>query len=200
MKILGPSPLVLPLIFVFCGALIFPPGIAWAQRVEVHLDPSQTQIHFTLGATLHTVHGGFKLKSGSVTFDPNTGKASGEVVIDAASGNSENAGRDSKMHTTVLASARYPDIVFTPQQIQGHVALEGRTQAQIQGTIRLHGSEHAVTLPVKTQISGGKLLATLHFTIPYVQWGLKDPSTFILRVDKTVNIEVDLAGQITPAP
>ncbi len=48
-----------------------------AQETLVTLDPAGAQIEFTLGATLHTVHGSFKLKHGEIRFDPATGSASG---------------------------------------------------------------------------------------------------------------------------
>lgn len=175
-------------------------AVANAQNVAVHLDPAQTQIHFTLGATLHTVHGAFQLKSGKMTLDDASGMAAGEIIIDATSGNTGNDGRDHKMQQEILESANYPEIVFLPKQIDGRVAWEGSSQERIRGVIRLHGSEHPVTVPVESEIHGGKLKATLHFDIPYVEWGLKDPSSFVLRVDKAVKIEITADGQVSRTP
>lgn len=180
--------------------LLLEPRAAVAQGVTVKLDPAHTEIHFTLGATLHTVHGTFKLKSGAIDFDPSTGKASGEILIDAASGTTGNEGRDHKMRKTILESARYPDVAFVPQQVRGTVALDGFSQTQLLGVMRLHGADHAMVLAVATQASHGTLRATLHFEIPYVQWGLKDPSTFVLRVEKNVAIDVQATGRITATP
>lgn len=171
-----------------------------AQSVSVSVDPAQTQIHFTLGATLHTVHGTFRLKSGKMTFDEASGKAAGEIIIDATSGNTGSDGRDHKMHQDILQSAKYPEIVFLPQQVEGRVALDGTSQEQIRGVIRLHGSAHPATVPVESEIHDGKLKATLHFDIPYVEWGLKDPSTFVLRVDKAVKMEIAAGGEVSRNP
>src|ERR1700723_3868242 len=88
-------------------------GVASGQEIAFNLDPAKTTVQFTLGASLHTVHGNFKLKRGAIRFDPATGKIGGEVVVDATSGESGSEGRDRRMHTQILDSARYPDIVFT---------------------------------------------------------------------------------------
>lgn len=69
-----------------------------AQEAVLELNPAQTQVSFTLGNVLHTVHGTFKLKQGTVKFDPATGHASGLVVVDATSGDSGSHARDHKMH------------------------------------------------------------------------------------------------------
>lgn len=171
-----------------------------AQSVTLNLDPAQTKITFTLGATFHTVEGSFKLKSGTIQFNPATGEASGDVVVDATSGESGNDSRDRKMHKSVLESQNYPEIVFVPERIQGQVSLSGESHVQILGLVKLHGSQHEIALPADIQVTGNQLTANVHFAIPYVEWGLKDPSTFILRVDKTVNIIIHAVGSLPRSP
>lgn len=175
-------------------ALVFCAAGAKAQNIDVKIDPGQTQIHFTLGATMHTVHGMFRLKSGAMEVSASTGRAEGAIVIDARSGDTGNSSRDKKMHEDILKSAEYPTIIFVPQKVEGRVSLDGPSQVRIQGMVQILGVQHAVTVPTETQIDHGQLKAKLEFDIPYVQWGLKDPSTFILRVDKSVKIEVQAAG------
>ena len=75
---------------------------------------------------------------GSLQVDPATGKASGEIVVDATSGKSDNDGRDKKMHKDVLESAK--------------------------------------------------------FGVPFIEWGLKNPSTWLLKVEHSVSVELELKG------
>ena len=168
-----------------------------AQSVTLNLDPARTQITFTLGAVLHTVEGTFKLKSGMVQFNPATGEARGDVVVDATTGESGNNSRDQKMHKSVLETQNYPEIVLVPERVQGQVSLAGESHVQIQGLVKLHGSQHEITIPADLQVTGNQLTASLHVAIPYVQWGLKDPSTFLLRVDKKVDLVIQAVGKVT---
>ncbi len=178
-------------------AFAFAPALR-AQDVVVDFDPASTQVNFTLGATLHTVHGVFKLKNGHIHFDPATGKAGGVIVLDATSGNTANSSRDQKMHGEILESAKFPEIAFTPTQVTGSVAdmLAGKpAQLQVAGVFRLHGQDHPMTIPVTVSpVSGanqsGQFQASTKFDVPFIKWGLKNPSTFILRVSDTVNVEV----------
>ena len=171
-----------------------------AQSITLNLDPARSQITFTLGATLHTVDGSFKLKSGAIQFNPANGEASGDVVVDATSGESGNNSRDQKMHRSVLESQNYPEIIFVPERVQGPVSLSGESRVQIQGLLKLHGSQHEITIPADIQITDAQLTANLHFAIPYVEWGLKDPSTFVLRVEKKVDITIRVAGSLSFLP
>ena len=86
---------------VLFAILLLVPSLVAAQQVKVDLDPAQTKIEWTLGATMHTVHGTFRLKSGSITFDAKSGDASGELIVAAASGATDNASRDKKMQKDV---------------------------------------------------------------------------------------------------
>jgi hypothetical protein len=57
-----------------------------------------------------------------------------------------------------------------------------------------------MTLTFSVQLGAGdQLQATAHVSVPFVAWGLHDPTTFILRADKTVGIDIHAAGQLVPA-
>jgi polyisoprenoid-binding protein YceI len=170
-------------------------AVAQAQQKTFTLDPAQTKINFTVDSTLHTVHGDFRLKRGSIKFDSATGQASGELVVDATSGESGSNGRDKKMHKDILESPKYSDIVLTPQHIKGAVALEGKSQVEVEGLLTMHGKSMPVTLPLQVQLQGGAGTAEGSFTIKYQEWGLKNPSTFILRVSDKVEIRVHAVGR-----
>ncbi len=168
-----------------------------AQEVLITLDPASTQIDFTLAATLHTVHGTFKLKSGEIRWDPATGHVSGAIVIDATSGNTDNTSRDKNMHADILESARFPEITFTPAQIKGAIPKEGTAQIDVSGVIRLHGQDQDATLTFSVQPgAAGSLQASSQFVVPYVKWGLKNPSTFLLHVADTVNVDIHATARI----
>jgi len=69
--------------------------------VEIEVDASKCTVQFTLGAVLHTVHGSFKVKGGHVRFDPGSGQASGQIVVDVRSGETGDSARDGQMHEAV---------------------------------------------------------------------------------------------------
>lgn len=177
-------------LLIVCGLL------AQAQQKTFTLDPAQTKVNFTVDSTLHTVHGDFHLKRGSIQFDSTTGQAGGEIVVDAASGQSGSDGRDKKMHKDVLESPKYSDIVFTPQHVKGTVAAEGKSQVEIEGMLTMHGKSRPATMPLEVQLQGGAGTADGSFTVKYQEWGMKSPSTFILRVSDKVQIHVHAAGRM----
>ena len=170
----------------------FPAGL-----VEVEFNPAKSTVRFTLGALLHTVHGTFKVKGGNVRFDPGSGQASGQIAVDVRRGETGDSARDRQMHENVLESARYPDAVFTPDRVKGRVAPSGQSQVEVHGALRIHGSEHDLTVPVTVQVKNDLVTARAKFAVPYVGWGMKDPSNLVLRVDKTVDVEVVLNGNLS---
>jgi polyisoprenoid-binding protein YceI len=160
------------------------------QSAALAIDPAQTKVEFTLGDVLHTVHGTFHLTSGTLRFDPVSGKASGELVVDARSGDSGSKARDKRMHANILESEKYPQITFRPDRVEGKLAAEGKSQVHLHGIFSIHGAEHEITVPASVDASGGLYNVTAIFAVPYVKWGMKNPSTLILRVNDTVEISV----------
>ena len=183
--------LLVILVLAFAGSL------AAGQQLLFQLDPQHTGVNFTLGDVLHTVHGTFLLKQGSLTLDPASGKFTGEIVVDAKSGNSGSGMRDRKMHKEVLESERYPEIIFRPDHIDGNVSLQGKSSVQVHGLFFIHGSQHELIVPAEVGVSSNRWTATLHFAVPYAKWGMKNPSTLFLRVGESVDIELTAAGSVT---
>jgi polyisoprenoid-binding protein YceI len=170
-----------------------------AEQIQVTLDPAQTTVEWTLVASLHTVHGTFKMKSGTVSFDLKSGTASGLIIVDATSGDTGNHARDKKMHKEILESQRYPEITFTPERVIGNVLEKGNFTIQIQGSFHIHGSDHLFTLSIPVQINGNEVKASTSFVVPYQDWGMKDPSNFLLHVENKVAVNVSAIGHLTPS-
>lgn len=160
------------------------------------LDPAVSKVHWTLDSSLHTVHGTFALKNGTLHVDVATGKAGGEIAADATSGKSGNDGRDKKMHKEVLESSRYTDIIFRPDHVEGKIAARGTSTLQVHGIFVLHGSEHELTVPVQAELGTDHWTGGSKFSIPFIDWGLKNPGNFFLRVNHVVNIELELQGSL----
>jgi polyisoprenoid-binding protein YceI len=170
--------------------------LAAAQDSAFQLDRAQTSVNFTLADVLHTVRGSFKLKRGALQFDPGSGKITGEIVVDAATGDSGNSMRDRKMHKEVLESARYPEIAFRPDRIEGTVASPGKSSVMVHGIFSIHGTDREITVPAQVETSADHWTATVHFTVPYEKWGMKNPSTLFLKVSDSVQIDLIAAGSI----
>ncbi len=159
--------------------------------MALHFDAATTTIRWTLKDFLRTVHGTFQLKSGLITLDEKTGVAEGEVIVETASGESGNSARDRRMQKDVLESAKYPEAIFHPQKVTD-IVRDGQTQdVTVEGTFTIHGVDHPLFLQVKTTLNGNVLMAKTNFIVPYVAWGMKDPSTLLLRVGKTVQVDLD---------
>ncbi len=167
-----------------------------ASDVVFAVDVAQSKVTWSLGTTFHTVHGSFALKKGTLRLDPATGKASGEIIVDAASGKSGNDSRDKKMHKEVLESGRYAEVVFRPDRVEGKIAPQGTSTVQVHGILVVHGSEHELTAPVQAELAADHWTGNAKFSVPFIDWGLKNPSNFFNKVNHAVEIELELKGSL----
>src|SRR5215510_8317900 len=171
------GPLRITLTAICCSVLC---SLGQAQPLALHCDPTQTAATMTLGASLHTVHGEFKLKSCEIHFHPSSAAISGEVVFDATTGQTGNSSRDRKMQKDVLESERYPEIKFRPDRVEGKLTAATTSTVQVHGTFTVHGAEHEITVPVEAKLDGDRWAASSRFSVPYVKWGMKNPSNIFL--------------------
>lgn len=170
-------------------------GTVHAEQRVLVLDPAASKVGFTLDATGHDVEGTMAVKSGRLSFD-DSGAASGEIVLDLQSAQTGNDSRDKTMHEQVLETKKFPTAVFRAESVEGAVAPSGTSQVTLVGTLSFHGGEHKVKLPAKVDLQNGRVTADTKLTIPYVEWGLHDPSIMILRVAKVVTVDVHARGSL----
>ena len=170
--------------------------LAPVSEIVLTLDPAQSTVHWTVDSSLHTIHGTFALKSGTLHFDPETGKAGGEIVVAATSGESGSNSRDARMHKEILETPRYPEVIFRPTQVEGKVGQAGTSDVKLNGVFSIHGADHDLTALVHAELTGDRWTGTSKFEVPYVKWGIKDPSNFLLKVKPVVNVELELTGGV----
>ena len=176
-------------------ALLLAMPLAAAERT-VRLDPQSSSVRFTLDATGHTVRGTIDVLAGELRYDPDSGSISGTVSLDATSADTENRRRDSKMHEDVLMSAKFPRISFSPSSVEGRISGEG--SVKVRGVMTILGKDHQFMLPARVTLSANRISARATFDVPYVEWGLKDPSVLMIRVAKHVRVDVLLQGTVVP--
>ena len=181
---------------VFALAVALGPA-AVAQHQNFTINPDASEIKITLNTTHEVVHGTFHLQSGSIEFDHSAPKMSGSVVVLAGSGKTGNDSRDNKMNKDILKVDHYTTISFAPKSYTGTIAPSGDSTIQVSGIFTLLGNPHDLTLPIQVHMDGSKATVKAHFVVPYVQWGLKNPSFLFWKAENVVAIDLLLTGALS---
>ena len=177
------------------AVMLAPAVLAQHQTFTVNSDASEVKM--TLKTTHEVVNGTFHIQSGSVEFDCSTPKMSGSVVVLAGSGKTGNDSRDKKMNKDILKVEQHATVSFEPKTYTGAIALSGDSTIQVTGIFTLLGTPHEITIPTFVHLDGTSSTAKAHFVVPYVQWGLKNPSFMFWKADNDVAIDLNLVGTIS---
>ena len=181
---------------VLALAVILAPA-ALAQHQTFAVNPDASEVKITLKTTHELVNGTFHVQSGSIEFDHSTPKISGSVVVLAGSGKTGNGSRDKKMNKDILEVEQHATVSFEPKSYAGTIAPSGDSTIQVTGMFTLLGMPHEITIPILVHLEGTTATAKAHFVVPYIQWGLKDPSFLFWRADKDVAIDLFLTGRLS---
>jgi polyisoprenoid-binding protein YceI len=171
---------------------------ALAQHQTFAVNPETSEVKITLKTTHEVVNGAFHLQSGVVEFDRSSPKMSGSVVVLAGSGKTGNGSRDKKMNKEILQVEQHATVSFEPKSYAGVLAPSGDSTIQVTGIFTLLGAPHEITIPMLIHLEGSTATAKAHFVLPYIQWGLKDPSFLFWKADKDVAIDLVLPGRLSP--
>ncbi len=181
---------------VFALAAILAPA-ALAQHKTFVVNPDASEVKMTLKTTHELVNGSFHVQSGSIAFDRSAPQTSGLIAVVAGSGKTGNGSRDKKMNKDILKVEQYATVSFEPKSYAGSIAPSGDSTIQVTGVFTLLGTPHDITVPVLLHLDGAGATAKAHFVVPYVQWGLKNPSFLIWKAENDVAIDLDLVGTVS---
>jgi polyisoprenoid-binding protein YceI len=184
------------LIVLICRLAIAADTVPQGKLAVLELDPAKTTIAYSLQGWPHHTQGNFALKHGLIRLYPQTGKMDGIIIVDAASGNSGHSVRDERMKSTVLEVTRFPDISFAPQQVVSHGNVREEFPVAVRGMMSLHGLNHDLTIGAIVRREGNNVTIHCEFPIPFVKWGLEDPSIMMFKVSKEVDISLTINAHL----
>ena len=181
---------------VLALAVILAPA-ALAQHQTFAVNPDASEVKMRLNTTHEVVNGTFHIQSGSIEFDRSAARMSGSVAVLAGSGKTGNDSRDKKMNKDILKVDQYATVSFAPKAYTGTIASSGDSTIQVSGVITLLSNPHDLTIPMHIHMDGSKATARAQFVVPYVQWGLKNPSFMFWKAENDVAIDLNLVGQVS---
>jgi polyisoprenoid-binding protein YceI len=185
------------LIAVMCRVAIAADPVPEGKIAVLDLDPTKTTVTYSLEGWPHHTQGTFTLKHGEIRMDPHTGKMDGAIIVDAASGDSGHSVRDERMKSSVLEVSRFPEISFVPRQAISHGNTEGEFPVAVRGLMSLHGAQHDLTVDALVRRNGNIVTVRCDFAIPFIEWGLKDPSILMFKVAKEVKVNITTAARLS---
>ena len=177
------------------GALCFAP-VARGQQMAVDFDPATTKINWSLVGNVHTTHGTFQLKQGHVTVNPANGEISGELVVAANSGDSANAARDKRMNKEILETDKYPEIRFKVMKLEGAAAVEERFERACGWAVYNSRNEPRIKCSAADNDEWERRERNWKICCAVCGLGHEDPSNFLFKVNKTVEVEVVATGHV----
>ena len=180
----------------FALAVLLAPA-ALAQHQTFVVNPDASEVKMTLKTTHELVSGTFHVQSGSIEFDSSGPKMSGAMVVLAGSGKTGNDSRDKKMNKDILKVEQHATVSFEPRTHTGAIASSSDSTIQVTGIFTLLSTPHEITIPMLLHLEGASASAKAHFVVPYVDWGLKNPSFLIWKADNDVTIDLNLVGTIS---
>jgi polyisoprenoid-binding protein YceI len=116
------------------------------QAESYKIDPSHSEVGFTVRHMVSNVRGRFNDFSGTVDMDPKAPqKGSVEFSVKTTSIDTGNADRDKHLRTADFFDVeKYPEITFKSDSVKP----TGKNTYNVTGTLTMHGVSKKVTLPV----------------------------------------------------
>ncbi len=138
---------------LFAAAVLTTLAALPMQAESYKIDPSHSEVGFTIRHMVSNVRGRFNDFQGTVDMDPKAPqKGSVEFSVKTTSIDTGSADRDKHLRTADFFDVeKYPEITFKSDSVKP----AGKNKYNVTGTLTMHGVSKKVTLPV-TYLGEGK--------------------------------------------
>jgi polyisoprenoid-binding protein YceI len=185
----------IPLLLV----LLVLPLTSFAETETYVIVPRLCDLTFDVSAQLHHVHGVGNRFSGTITGDPSDiTSAKISVKLDPASFNTDNEKRDKDMREKCFELDKYPFIEFNSGGIQSEqkeLKAGQPVKAAIKGTLKMHGLEKEVSVPVTIQLTSEMLTAEGDMAVVLDEWKILRPKVLFVQLQNDVSIHFKIGAK-----
>jgi polyisoprenoid-binding protein YceI len=161
--------------------------------------PRLSSVNFEVSAQMHDVHGTGSRFSGTITGDPaDITTAKIDLKLDPKSFDTKNEKRDKDLRDKCMEVSKYPFIEFTSHSIQADEKelKPGQSQkATVQGTLKMHGLEKQVSVPVTFQLTDDTLTANGEMAVVLDEWKIKRPKVLFVQLQNDVKIQFKVGAK-----
>lgn len=183
----------------FLACLSMAVGVARAEVLR--FGPADGDVGFEAHATLHSFEGHAGTFEGTLDTDGLTGT----LIVPVRTLSTGIGARDARMRGESLDAARFPDVRFVVDRIEGDTAIV-RGQAG-SGTVTLVGAltVRDVSRPVRVMATvsreGAGLRLRGRHEVRWTDFGVPDPSVLVARLDPAVVVVFDVVARpAAPSP
>ena len=188
------------------SAPAFPAPGAW----RFGFKPEVSYISYFLKGNVHDTLGHVRSMRGgataTVTPEGRLADPAVQFTFAADTMDSKDAARDERMKKKFMETALYPEISFRStgsgaslkQAAPVAQATKERPVAfDLEGALKIHGTERQVTIPVTTYPEGGCLVVEGETVLALKSYNIANPSFFIFRTDD--NVKINFHFELQPA-
>ena len=173
------------------------------QATAYRIDPAACEAGFDLKATMHTVHGSTKNVVGEVRVEPESSgvlRLTGTISIDAASLETGNDKRDANLRSKSLLVDSFPTIDFEPERFtpSAPAGPDGSIPGEFIGRLTIRGQTRIQAVSAKLAPQGDRILASGTFDVSWAEFGVPDPSFFVVRIEAVAHAR--FRAEFVPIP
>jgi len=162
--------------------LLSVPGLSLAQTGQYAIEGRVT---YTASYTLGRWEGSNTSVRGSVSWNSQTGEASGRVCVDLSRFDSGNALRDADARG-VFDVNRFPQSCLEVERLT-----QAGDDAVLSGSLEISGVRRPVRIVGKLTREGGSYRFSGGFSTRFSEWNLTPPSLLFLRVNDPVEVRLE---------